>query len=74
MDTIVIVLLRAVKALTYAALKLTVGLSVGCGNDMSVISVSNKVKFTSMQRLHKEVLTTFCDRGPYNRIYRRIGM
>ena len=36
-DTAVIVLLRAIKALTYAALILIVGLSVGCGNDMSVI-------------------------------------
>jgi hypothetical protein len=56
---------------TIKALKLNVGLSVGCGNDMSVIS-SNEVKLTSIQRLHKDVITTFCDVGPYNRIYRRI--
>ena len=44
---------RAIKELTSAALKLIAGLSVGCGNDMSAISVSNEVKLTSMQRLHK---------------------
>ena len=74
MDASVIVLLRTTKTLTYAALDLIVCLSVGCGNDMSVISVFNEVKFTSMQRLHEEVITTFCDRGPYNRILGRIGM
>jgi hypothetical protein len=43
-----------------------VGLTVGSSNDMSVVSEFNEVEMTSMERIHKEVITTFCDRVPYN--------
>jgi hypothetical protein len=52
MDIAVTVFLRVMYALTCAALKLIVRLSVGCGNNNTCeISVFNESKLKSMQRL-----------------------